>query len=1065
MVGLALTATLACSSQSQERDEHPVLDDAAHKATSCPAVSERETIPGTEAKHLRLAYWLAELGRETDLDEVLIPPNEVSAFNAGIGSADLGRADLMAPLDSTAIGKSVRERLTWIHDKVEAGAFVHADGSHLDSDEIKHLAPVERLPKLDGSVRLALEKIPIRCGPRSEPYYKGPTVDLDFDRNSCSTIHPQEPVQILAKWPTGGLVLARTRYSFGWIRQGSQLSPPVQGATLRLVVEGDRARAVGPQTVQTQDGRSVKVLDATFVAQRPDGHLVVADTSGVHEGPIPSPDAFASTARGLTRRRVLTEAFSYLGEPYGWGGQDGGRDCSRFVQDVFEAFGLKMPRWSGHQAHAGTFTLDISAAKTDRDRMSLIDAAAKRGVVLLYFPGHIMLYLGHDDAGQPMAIHSFAEYLVPCDGGGETLFKNGDVTVTNLELGRGSSRTAFIERITQLVVIGKAPDVGLQGVAQLRAAAPVIEPETCADGPVAEIRVSPLRPNTEAPVRLAVTASEHLGPSMLTVFDERGQRITTTLKSYGGPPYGYVATLPHLDKGTYRAVFGDGGSVDACRRFKVRARRWKYGRCENEGVNEEGRPAEGDPVWSLRNRWGPRTERHFSLFIESLFDYPTGDDTTWSSLSELLADPDRNILYNHYSRHEEDYIRLQPDCADLPYFLRTYFAWKKGLPFSFRTCNRGKHGPPECGELQSNLMVCDGDNFIQAFNMFARRDVGGGVHSGSGRTHPSDDFTDYYPVPLTRDALRPGRLFADPYGHVMIVAHWEPQGIDSYGKLIAADAQPDGTIGRRRFWRGTFLFTSDTEWVGAGFKAFRPIYYRRDEDDIKAMTNATLAHSHSFTPYSEEQYQGTDDDFYDKVDALINPRPLDPFAMQRALIDAFGEAVARRVVSVDNGEGYKAKHPGKLMEMPEGYSIFETTGPWEDFATPSRDMRLLIALDTVVSFPKVVARAPARFGIESEEVVGEVERLRAALDTELKSRTFTYHRSDGTPWKLSLGDVAARSVAFEMSYNPNDCVELRWGASMGTDETSTCRDHAPDEQRARMRSYRAWFADRRRPAR
>jgi hypothetical protein len=52
-----------------------------------------------------------------------------------------------------------------------------------------------------------------------------------------------------------------------------------------------------------------------------------------------------------------------------------------------------------------------------------------------------------------------------------------------------------------------------------------------------------------------------------------------------------------------------------------------------------------------------------------------------------------------------------------------------------------------------------------------------------------------------------------------------------------------------------------------------------------------------------------------------------------------------------------------------------------------------------------------------------------------------------------------------MAYNPNDCVELRWGAGAGSDEAKTCKMHAPDEQRARMETYRAWFHERRRPPR
>ena len=40
---------------------------------------------------------------------------------------------------------------------------------------------------------------------------------------------------------------------------------------------------------------------------------------------------------------------------------------------------------------------------------------------------------------------------------------------------------------------------------------------------------------------------------------------------------------------------------------------------------------------------------------------------------------------------------IRPDCADLPYFLRAYFAFKMGLPFGFSKCSRGGGGrPPYC---------------------------------------------------------------------------------------------------------------------------------------------------------------------------------------------------------------------------------------------------------------------------------------------------------------------------------------------------------------------------------
>ena len=91
--------------------------------------------------------------------------------------------------------------------------------------------------------------------------------------------------------------------------------------------------------------------------------------------------------------------------------------------------------------------------------------------------------------------------------------------------------------------------------------------------------------------------------------------------------------------------------------------------------------------------------------------------------------------------------------------------------------------------------------------------------------------------------------------------------------------------------------------------------------------------------------------------------------------------------------------------------------------------------------------------------------LGALLRDELAGRRFTYQRSDGSASTLTLADVVARRAALEMAYNPNDCVELRWGAPARSDEAATCKRSAPGAQRAKMTKYRAWFHERRRPPR
>ncbi|HVZ33366.1 MAG TPA: hypothetical protein VG963_13130, partial [Polyangiaceae bacterium] len=56
-------------------------------------------------------------------------------------------------------------------------------------------------------------------------------------------------------------------------------------------------------------------------------------------------------------------------------------------------------------------------------------------------------------------------------------------------------------------------------------------------------------------------------------------------------------------------------------------------------------------------------------------------------------------------------------------------------------------------------------------------------------------------------------------------------------------------------------------------------------------------------------------------------------------------------------------------------------------------------------------------------------------------------------------------AALETAYNPNDCVEARWGAPEGSPERTTCKRVAPAEQTASMERYRPWFHKRERPPR
>ena len=100
----------------------------------------------------------------------------------------------------------------------------------------------------------------------------------------------------------------------------------------------------------------------------------------------------------------------------------------------------------------------------------------------------------------------------------------------------------------------------------------------------------------------------------------------------------------------------------------------------------------------MRNTWNRATENLFSAWIEKLFDDPLDAAPSWPALHEVLRDRSRNVLFNHLGLGEDAMkIVLRPDCADLPYFLRAYFAFKMGLPFGYSKCTRGGGGKaPYC---------------------------------------------------------------------------------------------------------------------------------------------------------------------------------------------------------------------------------------------------------------------------------------------------------------------------------------------------------------------------------
>ncbi len=636
----------------------------------------------------------------------------------------------------------------------------------------------------------------------------------------------------------------------------------------------------------------------------------------------------------------------------------------------------------------------------------------------------------------------------------------------------------------------------------------------CKDSPELTVLPSPLSPWKGAPLRVMAVSEKPLDGALSLIAPD-GSVAAKSVSRQGGPPYAWIAEVASPVAGTWHATLAINGGSNCSNEITVAAKKpagvpttqdsfWKV-RGSWNATNEAlfsawieklfDAPPDQDLSWKVWHEVLHDKSRNF------LFNYlGRGEDDAKAG--------------------------LKPDCADFVYFLRAYFAYKMGLPFGYSNCSRGAGGkPPKCyqwfdiehpemtrppappeqqdimasqtapqtpgaapassakpqrrpnilgifaGAQQPTELPPSPDAAVTPaepkpqpkrpsnFNEYLRA-VGDVVHSGTVRVSGRDDNTDFYTVALTEQSLRPGTVYADPYGHVLMLVHRVPEIDGKPGVFLAVDAEPDGSITRKRFWRGNFLFAHDPALGNAGFKRFRPVA-REKGGGLRRLANAEIAKNPSYGDFSLDQANMGLEDFYDRMDDVMSPTPLDPVKAMTDAIASLHEQVKTRVTSVENGRKYQEKKPGEIS-MPNGPSIFQTSGAWEDYSTPARDFRLLIAIDVVRGFPDRVVRRASRFTMPNGKGPDAVKNeLQGVLASELASRKISYTRSDGSQWTLSLKDVLDRMPEYEMAYNPNDCAELRWGAPESSQEAATCKRRAPQALKAKMGSdYRNWFRER-----
>ncbi|MBQ4077336.1 MAG: SH3 domain-containing protein [Mailhella sp.] len=372
----------------------------------------------------------------------------------------------------------------------------YAENMHPWSDEawsrMAKNADLPRMERLRVLPRMAItvRASDLRSAPTMKPRFSGlheAGRGWPFDLFQYSRLHAGTPLAVYHKSRDGAWLLVQSSTAWGWVRAED------------VAAAGENFRRLWRKTplcafVQEGVGLKFKALAGEGKASvRPGSYLASADIGAV----LPSPfdgevllpmrglDGEACAVRAsfadyaapsrdsterydmlsrpavrmpllLTPRAVARIGDRMMGQPYGWGGLYGDRDCSATMQDLFTPFGLWLPRNSSKQAQEGA-ALKLEGMSAEAKEKALREQAVPFRT-LIAMPGHIGLYAGQWQ-GRAAMFHNMWGVRNTLPGGKAGRLVIGRAVVTGLrpgeERGDVDEGRLLIERVKGFAVLGE----------------------------------------------------------------------------------------------------------------------------------------------------------------------------------------------------------------------------------------------------------------------------------------------------------------------------------------------------------------------------------------------------------------------------------------------------------------------------------------------------------------------------------------------------------------------------------------------------------------------------------
>lgn len=404
----------------------------------------QENPPLVPIEMRRPGFWIS---RHASPDSIMMDASAIAAFNKQI--VRKGGVSQLAEQPLFMSAKQLRKAIDECFTIIRANGKYDAQGTKLDQSFWKALESQTNTsaikPRNESRFGFPIRFTNQRLAPHSD-IISNSYLDHEFDYLQNSGFDIGEPLIIRHESKDGNWYFAHGRASMGWFLK-QDIAVLDWESWLRYQQSADFILSISEKSDLYLDasrrdfwglirmGSRLPLLGETpdcyeLLLPGEPGRTVFISKKDAHQGYLP-----------FTARNVYELGLAAQNAPYGWGDLNAEYDCSGLIKQVYQCFGIFLPRNGGAQYTAATTRYEFTGKETPDQREEILAQNAIPAATLLRFPGHIMLYLGSVD-GKSYILHAVWGIRIPPSEAGDKdqVIAINRTAVSDLSLGLGSKK-------------------------------------------------------------------------------------------------------------------------------------------------------------------------------------------------------------------------------------------------------------------------------------------------------------------------------------------------------------------------------------------------------------------------------------------------------------------------------------------------------------------------------------------------------------------------------------------------------------------------------------------------